>query len=146
MAKRFTLVEAQSLIPEVERLLREALEARTGYQEAEQAIQQFAEHVMMMGGVMVDRGRVYDARARREEAGARMRGRVDAVLELGCEIKSLDEGLVDFPTVYRGEEVCLCWKLGERGIGFWHSTEEGYQGRKPIDQEFVDHHEGDRPQ
>jgi hypothetical protein len=39
--------------------------------------------------------------------------------------------------------VSLCWKLGERGIGHWHSAEEGFRGRKPIDREFLDHHEGD---
>src|ERR1017187_2867214 len=57
MAKRFTLVEAQSLIPEGDRLLRQALDAKGEYQDAEQAIREFTEHVMMMGGVMVDRDR-----------------------------------------------------------------------------------------
>ena len=57
MAKRFTLAEAQRLIPEVDRLLREALEAKSDYQESEQAIRAFSERVMMMGGIVVDRGR-----------------------------------------------------------------------------------------
>src|ERR1019366_170965 len=115
MAKRFTLVEAQSLIPEVDRLLRQALDAKGAYQDAAQAIREFTEHVMMMGGVMVDRDRV------------------DAVLETGCLVKDLDIGLVDFPTLFRGTEVYLCWKLGESGIAFWHGVDEGFRGRKPID-------------
>jgi hypothetical protein len=53
---------------------------------------------------------------------------------------------VDFPTLFRGVEVYLCWKLGESGIEFWHGVDEGFRGRKPIDQDFLDHHEGDRSQ
>jgi hypothetical protein len=146
MAKRFTLVEAQSLIPEVERMLREALDAKAEYQDAEQVIREFSEHVMMMGGVMVNRERVLDARTRRDDGAARLRERIEAVLETGCLVKDLDTGLVDFPTLLRGEEVYLCWRLGESGIAFWHGAEEGFSGRKAIDQDFLDHHRGDRPQ
>jgi hypothetical protein len=146
MAKRFTLVEAQSLIPEVESLLRQALDAKGGYQDAEQVIHRFSEHVMMMGGVMVDRERALESRARRDEAASRLRDRIEAVLETGCLVKDLEIGLVDFPTLLRGVEVYLCWKLGESGIAFWHGVDEGFRGRKPIDQDFLDHHQGDRPQ
>ena len=146
MAKRFTLVEAQSLIPEVESLLRQALDAKGGYQDAEQVIHRFSEHVMMMGGVMVDRERALESRARRDEAASRLRNRIEAVLETGCLVKDLEIGLVDFPTLLRGVEVYLCWKLGESGITFWHGVDEGFRGRKPIDQDFLDHHQGDRPQ
>ncbi len=146
MAKRFTLVEAQGLIPEVDRLLRQALETKTEYQNAEQAIHEFSEHVMMMGGVMVNRDRALEARARRDDAAARLRECIEAVLGTGCLVKDLDIGLVDFPTLFRGVEVYLCWKLGESGIAFWHGVEEGFRGRKAIDQDFLDHHHGDRPQ
>ena len=146
MAKRFTLAEAQGLIPTVDRLLHEAVDAKGEYQHAEQAIHEFTEHVMMMGGVMVDRDRALNARARRDDAASRLRECIEAVLETGCLLKDLDIGLVDFPTLFRGVEVYLCWKLGESGITFWHSVDEGFRGRKPIDQDFIDHHRGDRPQ
>ena len=146
MAKRFTLSEAQRLIPEVDRMLREALDAKGEYQDAERVIQEFSEHVMMMGGVMVDRDRALEARSVRDEAASRLRERIEAVLETGCLVKDLDIGLVDFPTLFRGVEVYLCWKLGESGISFWHGVDEGFRGRKAIDQDFLDHHQGDRPQ
>ena len=146
MAKRFTLAEAESLIPEVDRLLREALDAKNDYQDAERVIHDFTEHVMMMGGVVVDRERALTARTRRDEAAARMRSGIEGVLDTGCLVKDLDIGLVDFPTLFRGVEVYLCWKLGESGIGFWHGVEEGFRGRKAIDQDFLDNHQGDRHQ
>ena len=57
---------------------------------------------------------------------------MEQVQSFGCLIKDLDVGLIDFPTLYRGEEVYLCWKLGEDGIEFWHGVSEGFRGRKKI--------------
>jgi hypothetical protein len=146
MPKRFTHAEAQSLIPQVGDLLRDAVAAKTEYQEAESVIQQFTERVMMMGGVTVDRDRAVDARSRRDSAATALRAAIEQVQETGCVLKDLDIGLVDFPTLLRGVEVYLCWKLGEPAIEYWHGVEEGFRGRKAIDQDFLDHHTGDRAQ
>jgi hypothetical protein len=146
MPKRFTHAEAQSLIPQVGPLLRVAIAAKTEYQEAESAIRQFTERVMMMGGITVDRDRAIDARSRRDSAATALRAVIEQLQETGCVLKDLDIGLVDFPTLLRGVEVYLCWKLGEPGIEYWHGVEEGFWGRKAIDQDFLDHHTGDRAQ
>lgn len=146
MPKRFTLAEAQRLIPRADQLLRIALERKITYDETERKIHSFQERVMMMGGTAVDRDRAIDARSRRDRAAAELRSAIEEVQELGCLIKDLDTGLIDFPTTYHGDEVYLCWKLGETGIEFWHGVDEGFRGRKPIDQEFLDNHEGDRAQ
>jgi len=50
----------------------------------------------------------------------------------GVVIKSLDEGLLDFPSKHFDEEVWLCWKFGETEIKFWHEKDSGFTGRKPI--------------
>lgn len=143
MPKRFTHAEAQSLLPEVGRLLREALAAKSEYQEAEKAIHGLTERVMMMGGVIVDRDRALEARSRRDAAAATLKAAIAAVQETGCVVKDLDIGLVDFPTLFKGAEVYLCWKLGEPAIEFWHGLDEGFRGRKRIDQEFLKNHRGD---
>jgi hypothetical protein len=51
----------------------------------------------------------------------------------GVVIKSLDQGLLDFPSKRFDEDVWLCWKEGETEIKFWHDKDEGFLGRKPID-------------
>jgi hypothetical protein len=51
---------------------------------------------------------------------------------VGAQIKSLEEGLLDFPALRGDEEVLLCWKLGEDEIAYWHGLEEGFAGRKPL--------------
>jgi hypothetical protein len=144
MSKRFTHAEAQSLLPEVGRLLKDALSAKSEYQEAEKAIQEISERVMLMGGLMVDRDKALASRSRRDAAAAMLKTSVEAVQETGCVVKDLDIGLVDFPTLFKGVEVYLCWKLGEPAIEFWHGVDEGFRGRKPIDQEFLRNHRGDR--
>jgi hypothetical protein len=57
---------------------------------------------------------------------------LETVQRMGCLPKDLDVGLVDFPARIQGKECQLCWKLGEKYIGFWHGITEGYQGRKPL--------------
>jgi hypothetical protein len=52
--------------------------------------------------------------------------------ELGLLVKDLDDGLVDFPARHDGEEVLLCWRLGEDEVAFWHTLEDGFAGRKPL--------------
>ncbi|HTS60938.1 MAG TPA: DUF2203 domain-containing protein [Candidatus Acidoferrales bacterium] len=146
MPRRFTHAEAQRLLPEVGRLLRDALDSKLEYQEAEKSIRALSERVMLMGGLVVDRDRSMNARARRDAAAAMLKSAVEAVQETGCLIKDLDIGLVDFPTLFNGVEVYLCWKLGEPGIAFWHGVDEGFKGRKQIDQDFLRNHRGDRAQ
>ena len=100
----------------------------------------------MMGGLVVDRGKVRGVQAARDEAAANLRSVIEEVQELGCVVKDLDMGLVDFPTLFEGQEVYLCWKLGEPAITFWHGVDEGFAGRKAIDEHFREHHQGDRAQ
>jgi hypothetical protein len=146
MARRFTLAEAQSLIPRVDALLREAVSLKSEYQEAEQAIQAVAQRVALMGGMIVNREQAIDNKNRRDAVASKLRAAIEQVQEFGCVIKDLDMGLIDFPTLLRGVEVYLCWKLGEPKIAFWHGVDEGFRGRKAIDQDFLDHHRGDRAQ
>lgn len=57
---------------------------------------------------------------------------MDEIQALGVLVKDLDTGLVDFPALRGGEEVLLCWQLGEDEIRYWHGLEEGFAGRKEL--------------
>ena len=52
--------------------------------------------------------------------------------EMGCEVKGIREGLIDFPSLREGREVYLCWRMPEKEILFWHDLNEGFAGRKSI--------------
>lgn len=55
------------------------------------------------------------------------------VSRLGCLVKDVDLGLVDFPTLHQGREAFLCWRRGEPTVAHWHELDEGFAGRKPLD-------------
>lgn len=59
---------------------------------------------------------------------------VNEIHGLGAEVKDADEGLVDFPAIRGDEEVLLCWQLGEAEVRFWHGLEQGFAGRRPIEE------------
>jgi len=143
MPRRFTLREVESLLPEIEKAIREAVSLKSQMDDVESKLQSITQRVIMMGGILVDREAVYAQRLLHDRNAERLKTTVESLQESGCIIKDLDIGLIDFPTLFRDREVYLCWKMGEHGIQFWHGVDEGFAGRKPIDQDFLDHHQGD---
>ena len=146
MPKLFTLAEAQSLIHSVDPVLRKAIDLKSQYAEAAKEMEAFSKRIQMAGGLTVNRQHALTVRQRRDAASTKLREAIQEVEEFGCVLKDLDVGLIDFPTVFRGREVYLCWKLGETSIAFWHGMDEGFAGRKAIDQEFREQHRGERSQ
>lgn len=61
-----------------------------------------------------------------------LQGFVDELHEIGCDVKDYQIGLVDFIGRHNGHDVCLCWKLGEEHIGYWHEVNSGFAGRQPV--------------
>lgn len=143
MPRYFTVVQAERVLPKVQRALERALELAELHQEAETGLQDALRRISMLGGAIVDQRAIVALKERREQTAARVNEVIAEIHEHGCQVKDLRMGLLDFPTLYRDEEVLLCWRFGEDGIQFWHGLEEGFRGRKPIDQEFLDNHRGD---
>jgi hypothetical protein len=73
------------------------------------------------------------AQAELEQLAEQVASAVDELEELGVVVKDFDLGLLDFPGLRDGEEVELCWHVGEDSVDYWHRIGEGYAGRKPID-------------
>jgi len=65
-------------------------------------------------------------------AVSRLYKEIEGLEKRGIMIKSVDDGLLDFPSLRFDEEVWLCWKYGESEIKFWHGRDEGFMGRKPL--------------
>jgi hypothetical protein len=144
LPRYFTLTESERLLPDVERSLKDALFHKSEYQKADGQLDGSVQHIRMSGGARVDRGAYLATRARRDSSAGALKEALEQIAQLGVLVKDLDIGLIDFLSLYHGREVCLCWKLGEDRIRFWHGTDEGFQGRKPIDDEFRSTHKGDQ--
>lgn len=68
----------------------------------------------------------------------RLNGYVEELAAVGVELKDYDLGLIDFPALHGGREVCLCWKHGEANILAWHEIDAGYAGRQSIETLVAD--------
>src|SRR5258708_10180833 len=93
--------------------------------------------ICAIGGLDVVAGPFTRRKAERAKAE---QGAKDALVEIdsiGVQVKDLEIGLLDFPCDVDGRVVLLCWKMGENSITHWHSTDEGFAGRKPIDERIA---------
>ena len=131
----FTAAQATALVPfltdAMSRLRDLYREARQAHREKElcRAVGEGPDGRLIMA---VD----YEAASRRfDEAVSQMQRIIEEVHALGCQIKHIETGLVDFPARIGGQEVLLCWKLGEPAVRYYHGLEDGYAGRRPIPPE-----------
>ncbi|HVZ70734.1 MAG TPA: DUF2203 domain-containing protein [Polyangia bacterium] len=134
----FTVDEIEGLIPGLEQIFVRVLQMRAGLRAL---------------GEKLDRAGVKSRDVETEtesgppavrQARAVFRGLDEALADelenvraLGGEVKDVDLGLVDFPGTREGEKICLCWKLGEKRVAYWHSLDGGYASRRPIDEHVL---------
>lgn len=135
--RTFTLDEAQSLLPVLESLLRTAIAGKKVMEEVDAEQQELNHRIFLNGGTHVDVVPVARRKAERVKAEQRAKDALAEIDSIGVEVKDLDIGLLDFPCEVEGEIVLLCWKLGETSITHWHGTQEGFAGRKPIDERIA---------
>ncbi len=136
MSKTFTLGEAQTVLPVVEALLRRAQTAGLRAGELELQMQQLSQSIFLSGGMYVDVVVASRRRAEHDKTTQEAKNTLAEIEEIGVQVKDLEQGLLDFPCVLDGRTVLLCWKLGEKEIGYWHAPEDGFEGRKPLDARF----------
>ena len=138
MADRaFTLDEAQSLLPILESLLRTAINANKVVDEADAEQQALQHRVFLNGGMFLDIVPLARRKAERAKADQRAKDALAEIDSIGVQVKDLNIGLLDFPCEVEGQIILLCWKLGEKAITHWHGVQEGFAGRKPIDQRIA---------
>ena len=132
MARTFTPAEANSALSEVRPLAERMVAARARLQELQGEQREVVQLIAGNGsGYAVSEARTEEFSAQ----AAELERCLDALTELGVQVKDADAGLLDFPAVRNGEDVLLCWRVGEDAVDWWHDLEEGYAGRKPIDWE-----------
>jgi hypothetical protein len=124
----FSLAEANALLPTLIPILSRL---RANVEAIQPAFEQFVTLGRQGGGP--------DAAARLASLGRRIETLQAAVDQdfwlidaLGVEMKGIETGLIDFPTMRGGRIVYLCWQLGEGSIAFWHEVDAGFGGRRPL--------------
>jgi len=122
----FTTKDANLVLPDVIKKFEAALEKKNEISKLEQKLQlilsttnRFDEYIPLKQKLNAAITQFYAASENLEKTGV--------------VIKSIDQGLLDFPSKRFDEDVWLCWKYGETEIKFWHEKDSGYTGRKPVD-------------
>ncbi len=136
-SRTFTLEEAQSLVPVLESLLRASIGAKKLMEEVEAEMQAVHRRIFLNGGTYLDIVPLARRKAERVKAEQKLRDAFAEIDAMGVQVKDLDIGLLDFPCEVDGRTVLLCWKLGETSITHWHGTDEGFAGRKPVDERIA---------
>lgn len=132
--KYFERREAEELLPTLVPWLEEARDEKQKIEAYKNEMAQVASRIMVLGGYSPPLGDLLRKKSEHDETAEHLVEIVNRIQETGVLVKDLDIGLVDFPSLVDGEEIYLCWKLGEDHITFWHGTDEGFSGRKPIDE------------
>jgi len=131
MARVFTLVEANAALVELRPIVERAVSHRRKLGEAQRHQAELVTRIAGNGGDMQPSD-LREAAATIQREAAAIADCVERIDEAGAQIKSLEEGLLDFPALRGDEDVLLCWKLGEDEIRYWHGVDEGFAGRKPL--------------
>ena len=121
----FTIEEANALLPKISRVIKDMLDARQCIIEAQADLWPVLEKAIGNGGSK-KAGALLSEFSRVEQGARRLS-------EMGCILKDINTGLVDFPTLRNGREVFLCWQHGEPEVAFWHDVDAGLAGRQPLD-------------
>jgi hypothetical protein len=129
--RHFTPEEANEALAQVRPLVARMVEERRAHVEALEHQEELEGSIRGNGGG-IPPAELAESAAEVERLARTLARTVDELGELGVQVKDLDEGLVDFPALRRGETVLLCWKLDEDEVRFWHTVDAGFAGRRPL--------------
>jgi hypothetical protein len=128
----FTPAEANSALDQVRPVAERLVAVRTRMRELVETQGQLVTAIGGNGGGYAASD-LNAAQSELEQLAERAAGCVAELDDLGVVVKDFDRGLLDFPALRNGEEVELCWQVGEDAVEHWHPLEVGYRGRKRID-------------
>lgn len=131
--RRFTLAEAQELLDgELRALAERMVEVRARSRDLESRWRKLVIAIGSNGGNM-ERPEVRDLRETVEASHAELNEIIARFTAEGVQVKDMDTGLIDFPAEVDGQDALLCWHVGEPRIAFWHSPDDGFAGRRPLE-------------
>ncbi|HZL18453.1 MAG TPA: DUF2203 domain-containing protein [Polyangia bacterium] len=133
----FTVGDVDALVPTLERIFRDVLQLRAALRGLESQLERANVRMSREELLESDDGPPEVRRAKALFRGyyEALSDQLDMVRDLGGDVKDVETGLVDFPSRRLGEDILLCWRLGEKKVGFWHPLEGGFAARQPVDHE-----------
>ena len=138
MSRRyFSLDEANAQVPELTRALLAALQLRARLKALYKKLDDAGFAPEGEGFPIVIKrapAEVTRDRASFKAMVETLREQVAGVQALGCTIKDLESGLIDWWARKGDQDVLLCWRLGEPAVTHWHEPDAGFAGRRPVSE------------
>ncbi len=136
-ARLFTQDEASALLPRLTEIFRRMDPKLARLREIQDLVEDAEAYWHTTGDGMPPEERATHDRlvAQAAEARASVDADVRSIQALGCELKDVQQGLIDFPSTIEGSVAYLCWQRGESSIAYWHTLEAGFAGRRPLKSE-----------
>jgi hypothetical protein len=131
MPRTFTPEEANEALADLRPIVEQMVQHRRNLTAAQVQQAELVTRIAGNGGDMVPSD-LHEAADTIQREAAAISDCAERINAAGAEVKSLEEGLLDFPARRGDEIVLLCWKLGEDEIHYWHRVDEGFGGRKPL--------------
>jgi len=133
MEKRwFTLAEANALLPKIREEIEQLQAIHQEFESRFLRLRMLKEQIGQPRAGQPDP--FFTLESELEFMQIEARTLVQSIHMKGAQLKDLEMGLVDFPSLRNGEEVLLCWRMGEESIAYWHGVNDGYRGRKLIEE------------
>lgn len=120
----------------MESLLKRAIESKGLAQDVETKLAELGRRIYLSGGMRVNVAEAGKMRTEMEAHLKRVRESIAEIDAIGVQVKDVDSGLLDFPCRLEDQVVLLCWRMGEAAIAHWHTLEDGFKGRRPLDDRF----------
>ena len=117
---RFTLDQANQSLPLVRRIVADIVRTHEEISHLQQQLE-LAKHSQQAG-----------IQERLQLSLGHLQDYMDELTEIGCDLKDYRLGLIDFIGRHHGRDICLCWKLGEPSVEYWHEINTGFAGRQPV--------------
>jgi hypothetical protein len=133
MPQRFTLEEAEALLPRLIPLVAQMQELKQKYDSLIESLSATGARVQTNGNPAAHGGQA--SRQALESVTDEINSIVEQISSHGCEVKDLGLGLLDFRSLQDGREVYLCWKAGEPRIEWWHELNTGFASRQSLTRE-----------
>jgi hypothetical protein len=125
----FTVAEANALLPTLVPILTRLREQKETLDSLRRALEQLTPAMRGNG----HGAEAADLEGRLTDVATELSLGIRQVLQMGVEIKDLNQGLIDFPSRRDDRVVYLCWHLGEGPVAFWHELDGGFAGRQPLE-------------
>lgn len=130
-----SLNEANKMLPLVKRITADIRIVWMDILTKRDQLQQIEEHLTRCSEDMLAklRERSEEIKMDLDSLITRINGYIYEIEELGCIAEEFRRGVINFPSLYLGRKILLCWTPADGDkIIYWHELDESYNERNVI--------------